>query len=88
MRNLSFKVPTDLWPEFKARFRACYQAPSRAIARDLAKGISTDYGIVVTTAATCFDYDFEACVVHLHLPVMHRIRPISWNGYSSRGAVG
>ena len=26
--------PTDLWPEFKARASACYQAPSRAIARD------------------------------------------------------
>src|SRR4051794_33252117 len=39
MRNLAVKVPTDLWPEFKARASACYQAPSRAIARDLAKGI-------------------------------------------------
>src|SRR3954454_24875539 len=33
MRNLAVKVPTDLWPEFKARASACYQAPSRAIAR-------------------------------------------------------
>ena len=40
MRNLAVKVPTDLWPEFKARASACYQAPSRAIARDLAKGVS------------------------------------------------
>ena len=38
MRNLAVKVPTDLWPEFKARVTACYQAPSRAIARDLAAG--------------------------------------------------
>src|SRR3954453_8567576 len=44
MRNLAVKVPTDLWPEFKARASACYQAPSRAIARDLAKGMRTDYG--------------------------------------------
>jgi transposase-like protein len=28
MRNLAVKVPTDLWPEFKARVAACYQAPS------------------------------------------------------------
>src|SRR5215207_4470166 len=28
MRNLAVKVPTDLWPEFKARATACYQAPS------------------------------------------------------------
>ena len=27
MRNLAAKVPTDLWPEFKARVTACYQAP-------------------------------------------------------------
>jgi transposase-like protein len=26
MRNLAAKVPTDLWPEFKARVTACYQA--------------------------------------------------------------
>jgi transposase-like protein len=36
MRNLAAKVPEDLWPEFKARATAAYQAPSRAIARDLA----------------------------------------------------
>ena len=43
MRNLAVKVPTDLWPEFKARVTACYQAPSRAIARDLAVGIRVDH---------------------------------------------
>ncbi|MFN0193275.1 MAG: transposase [Aestuariivirga sp.] len=36
MRNLAAKTPADLWPEFKARVQASYQAPSRAIARDLA----------------------------------------------------
>jgi putative transposase len=30
MRNLAIKVSADLWPEFKARVAACYQAPSRA----------------------------------------------------------
>ena len=30
MRNLAIKVSADLWPEFKARVTACYQAPSRA----------------------------------------------------------
>src|SRR5215213_7072879 len=43
MRNLAVKGPADLWPEFKARVTACYQAPSRAIARDLARGIRADY---------------------------------------------
>jgi transposase-like protein len=72
MRNLAAKVPADLWPEFKARVRACYQAPSRAIARDLAEGIRSDYGDVVPSAVACFEDDFEACVAHLRLPVTHR----------------
>jgi putative transposase len=72
MRNLSAKVPTDLWPEFKARARACYQAPSRTIARDLAKGIRADYGAIVPSAVACFDDDFEACIAHVRLPVTHR----------------
>src|SRR5205809_8102248 len=33
MRNQASKVPEDLWPEFKARAAACYQAPSPALAR-------------------------------------------------------
>ncbi len=36
MRNLQSKVPEDLWPEFKARSTACYQAPSP---RDKARGL-------------------------------------------------
>ena len=40
MRNLAAKVPENRWPEFKARATACYQAPSRAIARDLAPASS------------------------------------------------
>ena len=68
MRNLGTKVPTDLWPEFKARVIACYQPPSRAIARDLAKGIRADYGVIVPTAVACFEDDFEACIAHLRLP--------------------
>ena len=30
MRNLAAKVPEDVWPEFKVRVQAAYQAPSRA----------------------------------------------------------
>ena len=44
MRNLAAKAPEDQWPELKARVQACYQAPSRAIARDLAAGVVADYG--------------------------------------------
>jgi len=72
MRNLTVKVPTDLWPEFKARVAACYQAPSRAIARQLATGIRADYADLLPSALACFDDDFEACIAHLRLPITHR----------------
>ena len=72
MRNLAVKVPTDLWPEFKARVTACYQAPSRAIARDLAAGLRVDHADSVPSAVACFEDDFEACIAHLRLPVTHR----------------
>jgi transposase-like protein len=71
MRNLAVKVPSDLWPEFKVRVTACYQAPSRAIARELAVGIRTDYA-VLPSALACFEDDFEACIAYLRLPVTHR----------------
>jgi putative transposase len=79
MRNLAVKVPTDLWPVpgskspgIKARVAACYQAPSRAIARQLAMGIRADYADLLPSALACFDDDFEACIAHLRLPVTHR----------------
>src|SRR5215468_10805057 len=72
MRNLAVKVPADQWPEFKARVTACYQAPSRAIARDLRAGIMADCADNLPTAVRCFDDDFEACIAHLRLPVTHR----------------
>jgi transposase-like protein len=72
MRNLAVKVPIDLWPEFKVRVGACYQAPSRAIARQLASGVRADYADLLPSALACFEDDFEACVAHLRLPVAHR----------------
>ena len=72
MRNLAAKVSADPWPEFKARVTACYQAPSRAIARQLAAGIRADYANALPSALTCFEDDFEACIAHLRLPVTHR----------------
>lgn len=44
MRNRAAKVPEGFWQEVKARVQAVYQAPSRAIARDLAKGIFEYFG--------------------------------------------
>ena len=72
MRNLAAKVPEDLWPEFKARATAAYQAPSRAIARDLAAGLVADYEAELPTATACFMDDFEACIAHLRMPITHR----------------
>ena len=72
MRNLAAKVGEDAWPDFKLRVQAAYQAPSRAIARDLAEGIVTDYQASLPSAVTCFMDDFEACIAHLRLPIAHR----------------
>ena len=66
------RFSADQWPEFKARVTACHQAPSRAIARQLAAGIRADYANVLPSALACFDDDFEACIAHLRLPVTHR----------------
>jgi putative transposase len=72
MRSLAAKVPEDQWPELKARVQACYQAPSRVIARDLAAGLATDYRDKLPSAVACFEDDFEACIAHLRMPVTHR----------------
>src|SRR6187200_1072922 len=72
MRNLAAKVPEDIWPDFKARVQAAYQAPSRAIARELAAGIVADYGREQERGVACFMDDFEACIAHLRFPVTHR----------------
>jgi len=72
MRNLAAKVPEDIWPEVKARITAAYQAPSRAIARDLAKGVVADFEKDLPSAVACFMDDFEACIAHLRMPVSHR----------------
>jgi len=72
MRNLSAKLPNDAWPEFKVRATAAYQAPSRAIAGDLAGGVVADFEADYPSAVACFMDDFEACIAHLRTPVTHR----------------
>ncbi len=52
--------------------RMDYEAPSRAIARDLASGLGADYEADYPSAVTCFMDDFEACVAHLRTPIAHR----------------
>jgi len=72
MRNLQSKVPDDVWPEFRARVRACYQAASLALARLLRDDIVTIYGRDLPSAVACLDDDFEACIAHLKFPLAHR----------------
>jgi putative transposase len=69
MRNLQSKVPENLWPEFKARATACYQAASPALARLLHDDIVTTYGTDLPAAVMCLDDDFEACIAHLKFPL-------------------
>jgi transposase-like protein len=72
MRNLQSKVPEDVWPEFHARTRACYQAASPALARLLRDDIATTYGRDLPAAVACLDGDFEACIAHLRFPLGYR----------------
>jgi putative transposase len=43
MRNLQSKVPEEVWPAFKARAAACYQAAPPALARLLRDDIAATY---------------------------------------------
>ena len=72
MRNLQSKVPDDVWPEFHARARACYQAASPALARILRDDIVATYEGGLPSAVACLDDDFEACIAHLRFPLAHR----------------
>ena len=72
MRNLQSKMPEDVWPEFKARAAACYQAASPALARLLRDDIAMTYGKELPSAVACLDDDFEACIAHLRFPLGHR----------------
>jgi putative transposase len=72
MRNLQSKVPEGVWPEFKARAAACYQAASPALARLLRDDIATTYGKDLPSAVACLDDDFEACIAQLRFPLGHR----------------
>ena len=61
--HLAAKVSReDAWPEVREQARAAYQAPSRAIARDLAADLVRTWESEFPTAVTCFQDDFEACI--------------------------
>ena len=65
-------MPDDVWPEFHARARACYQAASPALARILRDDIVATYEGDLPLAVACLDDDFEACIAQLRFPLGHR----------------
>jgi len=72
MRNLQAKVPDAEWPAFREEVRACYQAPSREVARMLRDHLVAAYEKSLPSAVKCFLDDFEACIAHLRFPIAHR----------------
>src|SRR5947199_10056271 len=72
MRNLAAKVPEEVWPDFKVRAQAAYQAPSRAIARELAAGVVAAYGRKEDSAVACVMCDFVDCCAYLRFPWWNR----------------
>ena len=84
------------WGNFKCHkwgelLRHSHQAPSRAIARQLAAGLRADYANVLPSALACFEDDFEASIAHLRLrsrTVASQGRRTSSNGCSSRNGDG
>ena len=72
MKNLQSKVPEDVWPDFKARAAASYQAASPALARLLRDDIASAYARDLPSAVACLDDDFEACIAQLRFPLGHR----------------
>ena len=81
--NMAVKVPADLWPEFKARVTACYQAPSRAIATRPCPRISSRlrHGPAERDGLLRAD-DLEACI---RPPALARDAPA---GNPDHGCVG
>lgn len=72
MRNLMTRVPEHLAREVKARVQECYQASSRAVARELCDRFVADFEDELPGAVKCFRDDFEACIAHLACPLTHR----------------
>jgi transposase-like protein len=72
MRNLQSKTPEDQWPALAAHVRACYQAPSPAVAQSLKDEVVARFEKTLPGAVACFLDDFQACVAHLRFPLNHR----------------
>ena len=64
MRNLAAKLPEDVWPEFKLRAQAAYQAPSRAIAHGAPLSVS-GFSRMAERTAVAADLGIK---VNAHMP--------------------
>lgn len=74
MRNLSGKVPDDLWPNLKSRGASANQAPSCAMARHGTDGLFKDCDAGRPCAVAYFQDDFESFIAPPQLPPTHRRR--------------
>jgi transposase-like protein len=72
IRNIQNKTPEEQWPVLREHVRACYQAPSQAVARTLKEEVVTRFEKALPGATACFLEDFEACIAHLRFPLAHR----------------
>jgi putative transposase len=72
IRNLEAKVPQERWREVKAQALAAYQAASPMVARLVKEEFVKRYERELPSAVACFVDDFEACIAHLRLPIVHR----------------
>ncbi|MDP6153550.1 MAG: IS256 family transposase [Phycisphaeraceae bacterium] len=72
MRNLQSKVPDNQWLLFREHARACYQAPSLAVAVSLKDRVVEQFEPSMPAAVACFLDDFDACIAHLRFPLNHR----------------
>jgi putative transposase len=72
IRNLEAKVPAERWREVKAQALAAYQAASPMIARLVKEEFVKRYERELPSAVACLVDDFEACIAHLRLPIVHR----------------
>lgn len=72
MQNLEGKVPTAVWPDFKALVIDIRDAPDVAEARRRLKVLNAQYSRQLPEACRCLLDDQEASLNHLLVPTRHR----------------
>jgi transposase-like protein len=60
-RNLQSTGTEAEWPELREHVKACYEAPSREMARALRQGVVDRYAKTFPAAVACLEDDFDAC---------------------------